>query len=73
MLAHQCFATAFRPKGAGIATVAGYGTYAGGYGGGAIEYAGLDLIQGLVTDSDIENAIAGVLPAATIAWVRIRD
>ena len=73
MLPHQCFATAFRPKGAGIATVAGYGTYAGGYGGGSIEYADLFMIQGLVTDIDIENAIAGVLPAATIAWVRITD
>jgi hypothetical protein len=70
-LPFQCFVTAFRPGGAGIPTVAGWGTGAGGYGAGAVEYASLSMLQGAVTDSDINAAIAGVMPVAAIAWTRI--
>jgi hypothetical protein len=66
-LPFQCFVTAFRPHASGIATVAGYGT------GGPLQYASLSMVQGQVTDADIMAAIAGVLPAATIAWTRISD
>jgi hypothetical protein len=70
-LPFQCFVTAFRPGGAGIPTVAGWGAGAGGYGAGAVEYASLSMLQGAVTDSDINAAIAGVMPVAAIAWTRI--
>ncbi len=70
-LPFQFFVTAYRPGGAGIAAVCGWGEPAGGYGVGAIEYASLDMLQGQVTDADIDAAIAGVLPAASIAWTRI--
>ena len=73
MLPFQCFVTAFRPTGAGIAAVSGWGQAAGGYGVGAIEYAQLSMVQGQVTDADINAAIAGVMPVAAIAWTRIAD
>jgi hypothetical protein len=67
----QCFITAYRPVGSGIATISGWGGSAGGYGRGAIEYASLDMVQGQVTDADIYTAVAGVLPVAVIGWTRI--
>ena len=72
-LPFQCFVTAYRPLGSGIATVCGWGGFAGGYGRGAIEYASLAMVQGQVTDSDIYAAVAGVLPAAAIGWTRITN
>ena len=72
-LPFQCFVTAFRPQGTGIADVSGWNAPAGGWGGGRIEYASLAMIAGQVTDADIHAAIADVLPAATIAWTRISN
>ncbi len=73
MLPFQCFVTAFRSQGSGIANVAGYGQSAGGYGTGAIEYAALAMITGQITDTDITRAIAGVMPVSSIAWTRITN
>lgn len=70
-LPFQAFVTAFRPAGAGIASVAGYGEFTGGYGVGVIEYASLGMIAGRVTDNDINRAVASVLPASAICWTRI--
>ena len=70
-LPFQCFVTAYRPGGAGIATVAGWGSLAGGYGAGAIEYASLDMLAGEVTDGEIAAVVAGAMPAASVAWLRI--
>ena len=72
-LPFQCFVTAYRPLGTGIALVSGWGGSGGGFGIGAIEYASLAMVQGQVTDDDINSAIAGVMPAASIAWTRITD
>jgi hypothetical protein len=72
-LPFQCFVTAYRPHGNGIAAVAGWGSAAGGWGGGGIEYASLDMVQGQVTDAEIAQAVAGVLPATAIAWTRISN
>ena len=72
-LPFQCFVTAYRPSGAGIAVVAGWGGPAGAYGGGVIEYASLAMVQGQVADSDIMAAIVDVLPVAAIAWTRIQN
>lgn len=72
-LPFQCFVTAYRPVGSGIATIFGWGSCVGGYGQGIIEYASLDMVQGQVTDSQIYAAVADVLPAATIAWTSITD
>ena len=72
-LPYQCFVTAFRPSGSGIASVAGWGGSLGGFGAGALEYANLGMVQGQVTDADIVGAVAAVLPAATIAWTQITD
>ena len=72
-LPFQCFVVAYRPQGAGIANVAGWGTNAGGYGSGSAEYATLSMIQGQVTDSDINAAVSTVLPATGIAWLQISN
>jgi hypothetical protein len=72
-LPFQCFVTAYRPTGSGIALVAGWGCATGAYGVGAIEYASLAMVQGQVTDGDIAAAIADVLPVAAIAWTRIEN
>lgn len=73
MLPFQCFVTAYRATGSGIASVAGYGIGAGGYGTGAIEYAVPAMLAGQITDADITNTILGVMPTATIAWTRIAN
>lgn len=72
-LPFQCFITAYRPVGSGIATVSGWGGPSGGYGQGTIEYASLEMVQGQVTDNDIYAAVADVLPVAAIGWTRITN
>jgi hypothetical protein len=72
-LPFQCFVTAYRPTGSGIAVVAGWGEPSGAYGQGAIEYASLAMVQGQITDADIYAAVADVLPVATIGWTRITN
>jgi hypothetical protein len=57
----------------GIAMISGWSSNGGAYGQGAIEYASLTMVQAQVTDGDIYNAVAGVLPVATIGWTRITD
>ena len=52
---------------------AGSGWAGGGYGQGAIEYATPAWQQGLVADSDIDNAVSEVLPINTIAWTAITE
>lgn len=45
----------------------------GGYGSGAVEYAGAGLIQGQITDAMIQAAVFGAMPASTIAWMSIAN
>jgi hypothetical protein len=72
MLPFQCFVTAYRAQGGGIASTAAYGGPAG-YGQGAIQYASLAMLTGQITDSDIMAAAASIMPTATIAWTRISN
>lgn len=77
-LPFQCFITAYRPSGSGIASVVGWGggmstSGMGAYGIGAIEYASLDMVQGHVTDADIYQAVADVMPVAAIGWTQISN
>jgi hypothetical protein len=74
----QCFVIAYRPASSGIASVAGWGNGqpgcgAGAYGVGAIEYATLSMVQGQITDADIYQTIADVMPVAALAWTRISN
>lgn len=64
-LPFQAFVTVRRPRGQGIADLAGYGT------AGPLAYSTSALIAGQVTDADILAAIRDTLPAGTIAWTRI--
>ena len=70
-LPFQCFITAYRPVDAGIGQVAGWGSVAGGYGIGCLEYASLDIVQAQVTDAEMYSAVAQVLPIGTIGWVKV--
>jgi hypothetical protein len=72
-LPFQCFVTAYRPVGNGIAMISGWGGSAGAYGRGAIQYASLAMVQGQVTDDDIYSAVADVLPVAAAGWTRITN
>lgn len=78
-LPFQAFIIAQRPSGRGIAQVGGYysiavgGPAPGGYGAGAMEYAGLSMVQGQVTDDAVYAAITGAKPAATIMWTAITN
>ncbi len=77
-LPFQCFITAYRPSGSGIASVTGWGGGTstpgiGAYGIGAIEYASLAMIQGRITDTDIYQAVADVMPVAAIGWTQISN
>ncbi len=65
-LAYQSFVKVHRPRGGGIAYLAGYGT------GGALAYGNLSSIQSPVSDSDIYSAAAAILPAGYTAWVQIQ-
>lgn len=69
----QCLVTAFRPQGGGVSVVAGWGVPVGGWGGGAIEYANPSMEGEEVSDTQIAATVAGVMPAATIAWMRISN
>lgn len=73
VLPFQFFITAYRPSGQGVPEVGGWGTSAGGYGRGAIEYAAASSFESGVSDMAINAAIAGVLPVATIAWTQITN
>lgn len=66
-LPFQSFVTAFRPSGGGISTIAGYGT------GGPLAYGNLSQVQSPVSDEDIYATVSQLVPAACIAWVRIKN
>jgi hypothetical protein len=72
-LPFQCFITAYRPYGSGIASVSGWGCPSGSYGAGAIEYADISLMEDQVSDAEIYTAIAEMLPVSVIAWTAIVD
>ena len=68
---YQVFVVAYRALGGGIANVAGWGSVAGGWDVGAIEWISQDMIQGQITDADMYATIAATIPAGTIAWTAI--
>lgn len=70
MLPAQCFITAHRPTSIGAPGVAGYGSYAGGYGVGASEYAPAGTTVGLA-DDDIYATIEAMRPAGVTCWTKI--
>lgn len=71
-LRHQVFVRALRPAGSGIPRVAGYGTPAGGYGAGRMQYASLGMLTDAVTEADIYEAVDRTMPAGSVAWVSIQ-
>jgi hypothetical protein len=67
----QFFVTTRAPPTPGVAMLAGYGTPAGSYGGGVISYIDLSLLQGHLTDADIQATLCSLLPINAVAWLRI--
>lgn len=77
-LPYQCFVTAYRPAGGGIANTSGWGTSdtkfaLGGWNTGALQYGDASLIEGAVTDAQILATVADCMPAATIAWTALSN
>lgn len=76
-LPFQCFVTAYRASGGGIASVGGFylgsGWGGGGYGSGALQFGALDMSVGQITDTAILGAITATLPEATIAWTALTN
>lgn len=70
-LPNQVFIKVTRTAGSGIPNVAGYGSPLGGYGKGAIEYAGPSVEQSGTTDQDIYDVINATRPTGTKAWTQI--
>ncbi len=68
-LPFQVFVTAFRPVREGGLNGAGWG--GGGYSNGHSSYADLTVLQGMVTDNDINETVANALPTCGVAWTRI--
>ncbi len=66
-LAYSFFVTAYRPRGTGIAEIAGYGT------GGPNVYGNLAMVATAVSDQDICQAATAVLPVNAVAWLRIAN
>jgi hypothetical protein len=81
-LPYQCFVTAYRPAGGGIASSAGWGGITtgttpnlalGGWNTGALQYGDASLIEGQISDAQILAAIANCMPVATIAWTALSN
>lgn len=74
LLPTQSFVTAFRPLGAGIPNVAGYGVSSGGYAQASqADYASFNEIVTNVTDEDILAAINSVRPSGYTIWARVSN
>jgi len=69
----QCLVTAYRPLTGGVAGLDGWGGASGGWGGGAIGYASMAMVAGRIEDQQIAAAVAGVMPVAATAWLRISN
>ncbi len=72
-LPFQCFVTAYRPTISGVPLAGGYGSGAGGFGAGALQYVSPAMVQSQVSDADILAAIASTMPVAAAAWTRIAN
>lgn len=70
-LPFQCFVTAYRPHLNGSAQLSGWNMPAAGYGAGALQYTGSDSANGVISDADILNEIARVVPVGTVIWANI--
>lgn len=69
----QCFVTAFRPVGVGVANTNAYNAGDGGYGVGQGQYTTPAMAASTIVDTDIYQAIANVMPAGTTAWTAISN
>ena len=66
---YQFFVQAYRPIETGVPYVAGYGDSCGGYGAGSVAWMSGDALGNQVSDAEIYQRVAEVLPACATAWV----
>lgn len=70
----QAFVTVYRPAGAGIPFVGGYGSSVAAYRTPSrSEYVQASAVLSQISDEDIYRAIDVTKPAGTLIWVRITD
>jgi hypothetical protein len=72
-LPFQFFVTAYRPGSSGIPNSDGWDGSIGGWDVGAIQWTDASMNAGPVPDLAIYSAVANVVPAGTIAWMRIEN
>jgi hypothetical protein len=66
----QVFMIVIRGAPSGVAKVAGYGGYPGGYGRGSVEYIGSYSRLSGITDQQIEQLITFTKPTGVTVWLR---
>jgi hypothetical protein len=70
-LPNQVFVTISRPPTPLVANISGYGCPNAGYGAGPLSYIELDALIGNVSDSEIQELVAQLLPINATAWIRL--
>jgi len=70
-MSYQFFVVAYRPIDSGVPYLAGYGDRCGGYGTGAIAWMNGNALGAQVSDGEIYQRVAEVLPTCATAWVNI--
>lgn len=72
LIPYQAFVTAYRPDGAGVPYISGYGATTAGYSiASRGEYASDTMFGATVSDDQIYQAVAAVKVEGTIVWVKI--
>jgi hypothetical protein len=61
------------PMGTGAGQLPGWDTGNAGYGSGFMAYASISTRNGQVTDADVSQALANVLPTAVTAWLQVSN
>jgi hypothetical protein len=72
-LPYQFFITAYRADSSSENSSGGYDGGPGGYNAAPISYGDMQNFYGTISDDEIYNAIAEVLPVCSIAWTKLSN
>ncbi|MBU6419062.1 MAG: hypothetical protein KGQ79_04965 [Proteobacteria bacterium] len=70
---YQFLLTVYRPNNLPASHAGGYGVGPGGYDEAPIFYASAAELAGNVSDAEIYNTVASVIPTSSIAWTKITN
>ena len=73
LLPYQVFVTAYRPNLTTVSNSGGYNLGPGGYNNPPMFYVEINQDSGTLSDAEIYNTIAAMLPVNAIAWTRLSD